>query len=121
MYKDNFKLIKLPYRTRNVKKLVMYLRPVKLLNNIFVWNVEREGRGYYCVVFGENYRVVFEDRIESDVLSGLKFKLRIPKGMVDSKIVWEAKWIKSMFVVNEVRCDHIVKSLDNLYGEDTSA
>jgi len=115
MARDSFGLIRLPYRARNVKKLVAYLEPVRPFDNVFVWLVGRREGNYYCIVFGKDYKVVFEDKIKNDVLSGLKFKLKVPKGMVDDKVVWKARWIKSMFVVDEIKCDHIAKSLSGLY------
>ena len=104
--------VKLPYRSRNVRRLVKYLEPVRVSNKeFFIWFIEGSDSDYYCLVAGKKYEVLFEERLENDTLSGLRLRLKIPTGVVDNKIVWSAKWVRSMYMVDKINCDRCIEEL----------
>jgi len=101
--------VRLPYRSRNLNRLLKRLEPKRLESaGAFVWAVELTGRRLCCVVRGSEYRVEFSRVRVRDVLSGLESRLRVPKGLVDHKVVWEARWDGSNYVVDKLSCDEEV-------------
>ncbi len=109
---QKYKPIKLPYKSRNVKRLVKVLKPkvIKInRENLFVWNIEKLNVRYLCLVKGSEYKVVFRRVRTKDFLSGLYTKISVPLAFIDDNIIWKAVWNGSLYVVNDVFCYIIVK------------
>jgi hypothetical protein len=109
---DDIKFVQLPYKSRNVKRLLERLKPKEILSEgkekLFIWGLEERGVKYYCLVKGQKYNIEFINIIVKDRLSGLRSRLRIPRGTVDGKVVWEARWTGEFLVVNSLKCEKVM-------------
>ena len=106
------RVIKLPYKSRDPGRLAEVMEPaicdVGGLR-FYVWGYCRELACRLCIVPGSEYKVIWERVSVSDKLSGLREHLRVPRGLVDDKLVWRAVWDGMLFRVDDITCNIIVK------------
>ncbi len=100
--------LRLPAESRDAERLASRLRPVRVEGLGFAWLVARPGSCEACVVYGSRYSVEYTRVRVRDPLSGLTLSLPAPRGLVDGRVVWEARWRRGLLRVEGFNCDAIV-------------
>ena len=100
----------LPYKSRNPRSLIRILEPVEGAigaAKFYLTLIKSRLECFACIARGSRYRVSWIESTVYDKLSGLRVRLRIPRGIIDSKVYWAPVWDGEFLKIDVegFRCD----------------
>ena len=101
---NTVKWTRLPVESRDPSRLARRMEPVRCLEGDVLALGLCEGIDCYLCLWSGVYKVSYDRIYADDVLSGIRHWVRVPRGIVDGRIVWEGSWRGDRFRIDHVEC-----------------